>query len=134
MHGERLKNIYSKINNTLIFLDIYVLTFPFWAKVMYMLVPQLNQCVYRKVAGKLCPFCGSTTYIKNFWQGNLELEILYDIKFVILICLILNLIFRLYNLSNKYKYLIKVIWIDVVFNLIVVIILIITVINFTFKL
>jgi hypothetical protein len=128
MQINRLKKNYKAINLTLLLLCVYVITYPLWSFLLSKFLPQLTKCVFYQVTGRPCPFCGSTTYLKNFWLYGINLDTICDFKTVILGFLIINIIFRCRSIICSYKKINVIIIFDISLMLLMLVSLIIHII------
>lgn len=90
---NELKNIYKDFSLTLLSFDIFILLYPFIAKILGKINPLLVECPYNNATGKLCPFCGGTRMINALWHGT-KIEIVSIPVIVILCYVVTNIIFR----------------------------------------
>lgn len=96
-----MKSDYKNISITLLGFDLFIITYPFWAKIINLFAPSLTKCAYNEMTGKLCPFCGATRMMNSLWHGNFDFEILSIPTLVIIFYLITNIIFRIIYLFDK---------------------------------
>jgi hypothetical protein len=125
-----IKKNYKEINVTLLLISTYALTYPLWSFLLSKILPQFTKCVFLQITNRPCPFCGSTTYLKNFWLKGVSVETILDFKSVIVGFLILNVIFRCRSIIYKYNNINKIIVFDFISNLVLLILLIIHVLIF----
>lgn len=96
-----MNSSYKQISITLLCLDIFIITYPFWAKLINIFSPILTKCAYNEMTGKLCPFCGATRMMNSLWHGDINFEILSIPTLVIIFYVITNIIFRIIYLNDK---------------------------------
>ncbi len=59
---------YMAITMTVLLLAVYVIFFPFIAKGLELISPEITQCTYKKITGNNCPLCGGTRYMRGLGQ------------------------------------------------------------------
>lgn len=103
------KKNYIYLNIIGLIFSIYIILFPIIAEIITPIFPNLFECVYLKTTGKPCPLCGGTRYIKNFPKVFNDITYLFNPFGIIMIFILFEVLFRLYNLitlkkikSNKY--------------------------------
>lgn len=117
-----LKKNYIYINITFLLLSIYVILFPIIAIPIKTIFPKFNECTYLRITGKPCPLCGGTRYIKNLPQVFNDITYLFHPFGIIMIFIILESIFRIYNiLTRKRERTEKQIQIDILIHLLAII-------------
>lgn len=103
------KKNYIYVNITIFLLAIYVILFPFFAKILEKINPLLVQCPYLRLTGKPCPLCGGTRYISGLTNVFTDITYLFRPFGIIMIAALCQFLFRIYNLisykkEKSYKY------------------------------
>lgn len=93
----RTKN-YICINITMLCLSLYVIFFPFFARILEKISPFLVQCVYKKMTGKECPLCGGTRYIANIKDVFNDITYLINQFGFMMMFIFFEVIFRIFIL------------------------------------
>jgi len=124
--NENTKKHYIYLNIVSLLLSIYVMFFPFISKMLTKLIPQFGVCPYLKMTGNPCPLCGGTRYIEGIGQALKDPTYLLHPFGVIIICVVLELIFRVIILikRNKLNKLNKIIKYDIIIHSILLILFI----------
>ena len=100
---KNLKKNYIYVNITLLSLCIYIILFPIIEKLIKPFFPSFNECIYLKLTGKPCPLCGGTRYIKNLPSIFSDITYLFHPFGIIMIVILLEFIFRIYNIITNKK-------------------------------
>lgn len=98
-----IKKNYIYVNITFLLLTIYIILFPIIAIPIQAVFPQFNQCTYLRVTGKPCPLCGGTRYIQNLPHAIQDITYLFHPFGVIMLFILCENIFRIYNLITRKK-------------------------------
>ncbi len=98
-----IKKNYIYVNETALFLCIYVILFPIIAIPIKAILPQFNECTYLRITGKPCPLCGGTRYIQNLYKVRENITYLFHPFGVILVFLFLESIYRIYQILTRKK-------------------------------
>lgn len=98
-----IKKNYIFVNITFLLLTLYVILFPIIEIPIKEVIPTFNECPYLKITGKPCPLCGGTRYIKNLPQAFTDITYLFHPFGVMIIFIIFEAIFRIYNLITRKK-------------------------------
>ena len=85
-------------NITFFLLAIYVIFFPLIAKVLNWISPVLTKCPYKEMTGNPCPLCGGTRYIAKLPEVFQNPSMLLHPFGLIILFIIFNLIFRIFNI------------------------------------
>lgn len=136
---EKNKKIYKNyiyINGILLVLSIYVIFFPYIAKIMGKILPSFTKCAYLSVTGKYCPLCGGTRYFANLGKIGSDPGYLWNPFGIIVVAVIMEILFRSFSLVylnirktvNK-----KLVIFDVIFHVIEIILFITYEITFFIK-
>lgn len=118
---KEIKKNYKIINIVILCVCILILLLPILLQMLEQISPIFVKCPYLQLAGKPCPLCGGTRFIKNI--GNAINDLSYFLNFfgIIIIIVILEIIFRTINIIKK-KYKESVIKIDMILHIIIFII------------
>ncbi|MDD3303857.1 MAG: DUF2752 domain-containing protein [Clostridia bacterium] len=115
---SKIKN-YIYVNITMLLLSLYVIFFPFFAKLLSLISPTLTTCTYKKMMGKDCPLCGGTRYIANLSKVVEDpTYLIHPFGFMILFVLF-ELIFRIVLMIKIKKNTVKNIKSVVLFDIII---------------
>ena len=98
-----LKKNYIYVNISIFLLSIYVILFPFFAKLLEKINPLLVQCPYLRATGKPCPLCGGTRYISGLSNVLNDITYLFQPFGIMMIIIIVEFFFRLYNIITHKK-------------------------------
>ena len=98
-----IKKNYIYVNITVLLLTIYIILFPIITIPIKNIFPAFGKCTYLRVTGKPCPLCGGTRYIQNLPKAFTDITYLYHPFGVIMIFVLGEAIFRIYNLITKNK-------------------------------
>ena len=98
-----IKRNYIYINITLLLLTIYIILFPIIEIPIKSVLKDFNECTYLRVTGKPCPICGGTTYIRNLPQIFEDVTYLFNPFGIIIIGIVVENIFRIYNIITRKK-------------------------------
>lgn len=115
-----IKKNYKILNIIFLLLSMYVILFPIISIPIKNIFPEFGQCTYLRVTGDPCPLCGGTRYIQNLPQVFKNITYLFHPFGVIVLFVIFEFVFRIYNLIKK-KNDFKLIKIDIVIHIIAVI-------------
>ncbi len=96
-----IKKNYIYINIAFMLLAICVILFPFFSKILEKINPLLVRCPYLMMTGKPCPLCGGTRYISGLFNVFKDIRYLFHPFGIIIIVVISELIFRIYNIVSK---------------------------------
>ena len=100
---DLFKKNYIYVNITLLLLTIYVILFPFFAKLLETINPLLVQCPYLRATGKPCPLCGGTRYVAGISNVLTDITYLFHPFGIMMITIILQFFFRIYNIVTRKK-------------------------------
>lgn len=114
-----IKKNYKVLNIIFLLLSMYVILFPIISIPIKNIFPQFGQCTYLRVTGEPCPLCGGTRYIQNLPHVFQDIKYLFHPFGVIVMFVIFEFIFRMYNLIKKRNEL-KLIKIDIIIHIIAV--------------
>lgn len=92
--NKKLNKNYIYMNIVLLVLSIYVIFFPFIARILEKISPNLVRCPYQTVMGKPCPLCGGTRYFAGLKQIGQNPSYLLHPFGIMAIVLVLEVIFR----------------------------------------
>lgn len=98
-----IKKNYIYVNITFILISIYIILFPIIQIPIKAIFPRFNECTYLRTTGKPCPLCGGTRYIQNLPKVFDDITYLFNPFGVIMICIFLEIIYRIYNLTTRKK-------------------------------
>lgn len=98
---------------------MYVILFPIISIPIKNIFPEFGQCTYLRITGEPCPLCGGTRYIQNLPQVFKDITYLFHPFGVIVMFVMFEFIFRIYNLVKK-KNEMKLIKIDIVIHIVAV--------------
>lgn len=112
-----IKKNYKILNILFLLLSMYVILFPIISIPIKQIFPQFGQCTYLRVTGEPCPLCGGTRYIQNIPQVFKSPSYLLHPFGAIVLFVIFEIIFRIYNLI-KNKNNMKLIKLDIVIHII----------------
>ena len=98
-----VKKNYIYVNITLFLLTIYVILFPFFAKILEKINPLLVQCPYLRATGKPCPLCGGTRYVSGLKNVLTDITYLFHPFGVMMIIIIFQFFYRIYNIATRKK-------------------------------
>lgn len=98
-----IKKNYSYVNITFILISIYIILFPIIQIPIKAIFPRFNECTYLRTTGKPCPLCGGTRYIQNLPKVFDDITYLFNPFGIIMICIFLEIIYRIYNLATRKK-------------------------------
>ncbi|MCI9177681.1 MAG: DUF2752 domain-containing protein [Clostridia bacterium] len=98
-----IKKNYIYVNITFLLLTIYIILFPMITIPIKNIFPAFGECTYLRVTGKPCPLCGGTRYIQNLPKAFTDITYLVHPFGVIMIFVLGEAIFRIYNLITKNK-------------------------------
>lgn len=101
--SENIKKHYIYLNIVALLLSIYVMFFPYISKLITSFIPQFGICPYLAITGTPCPLCGGTRYIAGIGQALKNPTYLLHPFGIIMICILLELIFRIIILIKKDK-------------------------------
>ena len=91
------------MNITFILISIYIILCPIQQIPIKAIFPRFNECTYLRTTGKPCPLCGGTRYIQNLPKVFDDITYLFNPFGVIMICIFLEIIYRIYNLTTRKK-------------------------------
>lgn len=100
---ELVKKNYIYVNITFLLIAIYIILFPIIQIPIKAIFPQFNECTYLRTTGKPCPLCGGTRYIQNLPKVFEDITYLFQPFGIIMICIFLEIIYRIYNLVTRKK-------------------------------
>ncbi len=132
---KKLKKNYIYTAYTLLGMAIYVIFFPIFAKALNFLSPNLTECVYKKMTGKPCPFCGGTRYIANIGKALKDPSYLFHPFGFIILFVIFEVFFRIfciYSLKTDKKYINTMAIVDILIHSIAILLLVIYEISFLY--
>ena len=98
-----IKKNYIYVNITFILISIYIILFPIIQIPIKTIFPRFNECTYLRTTGKPCPLCGGTRYIQNLPTVFDDITYLFSPFGIIMICIFLEIIYRIYNLTKRKK-------------------------------
>ena len=98
-----IKKNYIYVNITFILISIYIILFPIIQIPIKAIFPIFNECTYLRTTGKPCPLCGGTRYIQNLPKVFDDITYLFSPFGIIMICIFLEIIYRIYNLTKRKK-------------------------------
>ena len=98
-----IKKNYIYVNITFILISIYIILFPIIQIPIKAIFPKFNECTYLRVTGRPCPLCGGTRYIQNLPKVFDDITYLFNPFGIIMICIFLEIIYRIYNLTTRKK-------------------------------
>lgn len=98
-----IKKNYIYVNITFILISIYIILFPIIQIPIKTIFPRFNECTYLRTTGKPCPLCGGTRYIQNLPKVFDDITYLFSPFGIIMICIFLEIIYRIYNLTKRKK-------------------------------
>lgn len=96
-----VKKNYIYVNITFLLFSIYIILFPVIQIPIKAILPEFNECTYLRITGKPCPLCGGTRYIQNLPKVFEDITYLFHPFGIIIICIFLEIIYRIYNLKTK---------------------------------
>lgn len=114
-----IKKNYKVLNIIFLLLSMYVILFPIISIPIKNIFPEFGQCTYLRITGEPCPLCGGTRYIQNLPQVFQDITYLFHPFGVIVLFVIFEFVFRIYNLIKK-KNDFKLIKIDIVIHIIAI--------------
>lgn len=123
---------YIYFNIVFLILSIYVILFPIIITLLKAIIPSFGICPYLRITGNPCPLCGGTRYIANIFQIFKNPSYLISPFGVIIICILFEIIFRIWVLIKK-LYTKKIIIFDIIYHSIIFIIFITYEITFFIK-
>lgn len=97
---EKIAKNYMAINISVLFLTIYVISFPFISIPIKKLVPSFELCPYLQMTGNPCPLCGGTRYFANILEAFHDIKYLWNPFGVMAIVIVLEFIFRVKNIID----------------------------------
>lgn len=117
--SKKIKN-YMYLNITFLLLSIYVIFFPFFAKALNLISPNLTKCPYNHLTGSACPLCGGTRYIKNLGTVFNDITYLFNFFGIVILCVIFEICFRIFVIYKlkKNKYSRKIVVFDIIWHII----------------
>ncbi len=115
----KFNRIYKIINIIFILLAIYALFYPVFSSILTNIFPEMVTCPHKYVTGEDCPLCGGTRYFSNILQGNLKTTDLYSPFFIMFICVIIEIISRIYLLLQSDKITKKIYRLDICWHLLI---------------
>lgn len=98
-----VKKNYIYVNITFLIFSIYIILFPIISTPIKKVFPLFGQCTYLRVTGRQCPLCGGTRYIQNLPKASENITYLFHPFGIIIICIFLEIIYRIYNLITRKK-------------------------------
>ena len=98
-----VKKNYIYVNITFLLFSIYIILFPVIQIPIKAILPEFNECTYLRTTGKPCPLCGGTRYIQNLPKVFEDITYLFHPFGIIIICIFLEIIYRIYNLKTRKK-------------------------------
>lgn len=105
------KRNYIYLSITMLMLSLYIVFFPFFAKILNSISPNITKCVYRSVTGKPCPLCGGTRFIAGIKENLTNISYFNSFFGYMIIFIFFEIIFRIFciiytNISKDMKKLI----------------------------
>ena len=117
-----MKKNYIYVNITFLLLTVYVILFPFIASFLEKIDPRFVQCPYLRMTGKPCPLCGGTRYVSGLYNLKNDITYLFQPFGIMMIVIICDLIFRIYNLITlKKEKSEKYVKIDIIIHILIII-------------
>lgn len=117
---KKITKHYIYINITMLFLDIYVMIYPFISKLIEKINPNLTKCVYLQLTGHPCPLCGGTRFLSNIYKVFFDYKYILNFFGIVFMFLIFDIIFRIVNMikiKNK-RVMDKTIIFDIIIHII----------------
>lgn len=113
------KRNYIYLSITMLMLSLYIVFFPFFAKMLNSISPNLTKCVYRSITGKPCPLCGGTRFIAGIKENLTNISYFNSFFGYMIIFIFFEIIFRIFciiyiSISKDIK---KLIVFDIVMHL-----------------
>ena len=120
---KKVEKNYMYISITFLLLAVYVVLFPFIAKGLEYISPEITQCQYKKITGKNCPLCGGTRYMRNMGTIFSDITYIFHPFGYMMIGIAFELIFRSYCIYaiKKKKNLKRIIIFDIIIHSIIAI-------------
>lgn len=121
---ENYIKYYLNFNYTILFLAIYICSYPIIGKIIGKLFPFFSKCIYKEITGKPCPLCGGTRYIANLKNVFNSPSLLFQPFGYIMIFVFINLVFRtwcIYYIKRNGKNIKKIMIVDFVILCIVIV-------------
>lgn len=105
------KRNYIYLSITMLMLSLYIVFFPFFAKILNSISPNITKCVYRSVTGKPCPLCRGTRFIAGIKENLTNISYFNSFFGYMIIFIFFEIIFRIFciiytNISKDMKKLI----------------------------
>lgn len=113
------KRNYIYLSITMLMLSLYIVFFPFFAKILNGISPNLTKCVYRSITGKPCPLCGGTRFIAGIKENLTNISYFNSFFGYMIIFIFFEIIFRIFciiytSISKDIK---KIVGLDIVIHL-----------------
>ena len=115
----REKN-YIYLNIVFLLLSLYVILFPFFIIPLKAIIPSFGLCPYLRMTGNPCPLCGGTRYFADIFQIFKDPYYLINPFGVIMLCVVFEVIFRLWLLIRK-RYTRRCMIFDIVYHFFILI-------------
>lgn len=90
------KRNYIYLSITMLMLSLYIVFFPFFAKILNSISPNITKCVYRSVTGKPCPLCGGTRFIAGIKENLTNISYFNSFFGYMIIFIFFEIIFRIF--------------------------------------
>lgn len=90
------KRNYIYLSITMLMLSLYIVFFPFLAKILNSISPNLTKCVYRSITGKPCPLCGGTRFIAGIKENLTNISYFNSFFGYMIIFIFFEIIFRIF--------------------------------------
>ena len=113
------KRNYIYLSITMLMLSLYIVFFPFFAKILNGISPNFTKCVYRFITGKPCPLCGGTRFIAGIKENLTNISYFNYFFGYMIIFIFFEIIFRIFciiytSISKDIK---KLVVFDIVIHL-----------------
>ena len=90
------KRNYIYLSITMLMLSLYIVFFPFFAKILNSISPNLTKCVYRSITGKPCPLCGGTRFIAGIKENLTNISYFNSFFVYMIVFIFFEIIFRIF--------------------------------------
>ena len=90
------KRNYIYLSITMLMLSLYIVFFPFFAKILNGISPNFTKCVYRSITGKPCPLCGGTRFIAGIKENLINISYFNSFFGYMIIFIFFEIIFRIF--------------------------------------
>ena len=90
------KRNYIYLSITMLMLSLYIVFFPFFAKILNGISPNLTKCVYRSITGKPCPLCGGTRFIAGIKENLTNISYFNSFFGYMIVFIFFEIIFRIF--------------------------------------